>query len=43
MNPIFKYNGKAKYSTKNFKGGDTGNNFSVIYVYLNEKGRSVQI
>ena len=26
---IFKYNGKAKYSAKNFKGGYTNNNFQV--------------
>ena len=43
MNPKFKYNGKAKNSSKNLKGGDTSNNFSVLNVYLNEKGSSVKI
>lgn len=29
MNAIFKFNGKTKYSAKNFKGGYTSNNFQV--------------
>ena len=43
MNPILKYNGKAKYSTKDLKGGHSCNSFSVLQVYLNEKGWSVKI
>ena len=43
MNPIFKYNGNAKYSTKDLKGGDTRINFSILDVYLGEKGASVKI
>ena len=43
MNPIFKYIGNAKYSTKNLEGGYTGKNFLVLKVYLNEKGPSLTI
>ena len=39
MNPIFKCNGKAKYSAKNFKGGYTSNNVQVCHVKLNKKRR----
>ena len=38
MNSIFKYNCKAKYEAKNLKNGYTGNKFSLLDVYLNEKG-----
>ena len=38
MSPIFKCNHKVKYSTKDLKGGYTDNDFSLIDVYLNEKG-----
>ena len=34
---IFKYNGNAKYSTKDLISGDNGNNFLVLDVYLHEK------
>ena len=40
MNPILKYNVKAKYSTKDLKSGYTGNKFLVLDAYLNEKGPS---
>ena len=43
MNTIFKYNVNAKYSTKDLKGGYNSNNFSLLNVYLNEKGISVKI
>ena len=33
----------AEYSTKDLKGGDPNNSFSVLDVYLNEKIQSVQI
>ena len=42
MNPKFNYNGKLKCSTKDLKGGYTGNNFSVLGVNLNKKGPSVK-
>lgn len=41
--PIFKYNGNAKYLTKDLKGGYTVNNLSALEVYLNEKELSVKI
>ena len=43
MNTIFKYNANAKYSTKDLKGGYNSNNFSLLDVYLDEKGPSVKI
>ena len=43
MNRIFKYNASAKYSTKDLKGGYNGNNFSLLDVYLDEKGPLVKI
>ena len=46
MNPIFLffiYNGNTKHSTKDVKGGHTGNNFLVLDVHLNEKESSVKI
>ena len=43
MNPIFKYNGNTKSSTKDLKGGYNSNNFSLLDVYLDEKGPSVKI
>ena len=43
MNRIFKYNAKAKYSTKDLKGGYNSNNFSLLDVHLDEKGTSVKI
>ena len=43
MNPIFKYIGNAKYSTKNLEGGYTGKKILVLKVYLNEKGSSLTI
>ena len=41
MNRIFKAN--AKYSTKDLKGGYNSNNFSLLDIYLDEKGTSVKI
>ena len=43
MNRIFKYKAKAKYSTKDLKGGYNSNNFPLLDVYLDEKGTSVKI
>ena len=43
MNSIFKYNANAKYSTKDLKGEYNSNNFSLLDVYLDEKGQSVKI
>ena len=44
MNTIFKYNVNAKYSIKDLKGGHNSNNFSLVDVYLDEKGpKSYQI
>ena len=43
MNTIFKYNANAKYSTKYLKGGYNSNNFSLLDVYLDDKGTSVKI
>ena len=34
MNPIFKYNGNAKYLTKDLKDGQNANDFSLLDVYL---------
>ena len=43
MNTTFKCNVNAKYSTKDLKGGYNSNNFSLLNVYLDEKGTSVKI
>ena len=43
MNTIFKYNANAKYSTKDLNGGYNSNNFSLLDIYLDEKGTSVKI
>ena len=43
MRTIFKYNANAKYPTKDLKGGCNSNNFSLLDVYLDEKGTSVKI
>ena len=43
MNTIFKHNANAKYSTEYLKGGYNNINFSLLHVYLDEKGRSVKI
>ena len=40
---MFNYNSNAKYSTKDLKGGHNTDNFSLLDVYLNEKGPSVKI
>ena len=37
MNPLFKYNGNTKYSTRDLKGGYIGNNFLVLDVHLKKK------
>ena len=43
MNTTFKCNVNAEYSTKDLKGGYNSNNFSLLNVYLDEKGTSVKI
>ena len=43
MNLIFKYNANAKHSTKDLKGGYNSNHFSLLDVYLDEKGLPVKI
>ena len=43
MSTIFKYNASTKYSTKDLKGRYNINNFSLLGVYLDEKGPSVKI
>ena len=43
MNTIFSYNVNAKYSTKDLKGGHNNINFSLLDIYLDEKGPSVKI
>ena len=40
--PHIKYNNNAKYSAKDLKGGYNGNDFSVLDVYLKEKGAYVK-
>ena len=40
---ISKYNVNAKYCTKDLKGGYNSNKFSLLDVYLDEKGTSVKI
>ena len=42
VNTIFKYNANAKYSTKDIQGGYNGNNFSLLDVHVDEKGKSVK-
>ena len=43
MNTIFSNNRNAKYLAKDLKGGHNSNNFSLLDIYLDEKGRSVKI
>ena len=43
MNTIFSYNVNAKYSTQDLKGYHNNMNFSLLDVFLNEKGPSVKI
>ena len=43
MNRIFSYNANAEYSTKDLKCSHNNINFSLLDIYLNEKGRSVKI
>ena len=43
MNTILKYNANAKYWIKGLKGGYNSSNFSLLDVYLDEKGPSVKI
>ena len=43
MNTIFSYNANAKYSTKDLKGGHDSINFSLLDIYLDEKGPSIKI
>ena len=40
---VFNYNANAKYSTKDLKVGYNSNNFSLLDVYLDEKGTSIKI
>ena len=39
---IFKYNNNAKYSTKDLRGRHNSNNFSLLDMYLDEKGQYVK-
>ena len=43
MNKIFKYNANVKYSTKDLKGGYNSNDFSLLNIYLDDKGTSLKI
>ena len=43
MSTIFSYNANAKCSTKNLKGGHNSINFSLLDIYLDEKGPSMKI
>ena len=43
MNTIFSNNRNAKYLAKDLKGGHNSINFSLLDIYLDEKGRSVKI
>ena len=43
MDTIFKYNANAKYLTKDLKGAYNSSNFSLLDVYLDEKGSSIKI
>ena len=43
MSMVFNYNANAKYSIKDLKVGYNNNNFSLLDVYLDEKGTSIKI
>ena len=43
MYPIFRYKSNAKCSTKDLKVGSNSNSFSLLDVYLDEKGPSVKM
>ena len=43
MNAIFSYNVNGKYSFKDLRGGHNSINFSLLHIYLDEKGLSVKI
>ena len=43
MNTIFSYNANANYSSKDLKGVHNSINFSLLDIYLDEKGPSVKI
>ena len=43
MDTILSYDANAKYSTKDLKGGHDNINFSLLDMYLDEKGPSVKI
>ena len=43
MNTIFSYNAIAKYLTKDLKVGHSNINFSLLDIFLDEKGPSVNI
>ena len=43
MNMIFSYNANAKYSTKDLKVGHNNIIFSLLDIYLDEKGPSVKV
>ena len=43
MNTMSKFNANAKYSVKDLRGGHNSNNFSLLGVYLDEKGPSMKI
>ena len=43
MNTIFSYDANAKYSTKDLKGEYHNINFSLLDIYLDEKGPSIKI
>ena len=38
MNPIFKYNSNGKYFNKDLMDGYNGTDFSLLDMYLNDKG-----
>ena len=43
MKTIFSYNANAKYLMKDLKGGHNNINFSLLYIYPDEKELSVKI
>ena len=43
MSAVFKYNATPRYSTEDLKRGYSNNSFSLLDVYLDEKGPSVRI
>ena len=43
MDTIFKYNGNAKYSVKDLRGGHNSNNFSLLDAYLHEPSVKIQL